>query len=125
MNRALISCSCGSSPTYARTQFKIKFPDEPEPPMYIAKKGYSLLEKLPPNSEHHVPNYMAVPVYRGNKAKDYVASYELADIAEYIKRRSAFVIILGEDGEDIDWVDINNAKLTQELKAKAILERFL
>lgn len=51
INRALISCSCGSSPTYARTQFKIKFPDEPEPPMYIAKKGYSLLEKLPPNSE--------------------------------------------------------------------------
>ena len=51
INRALIGCSCGSSPTYARTQFKIKFPDEPEPPMYIAKKGYSLLEKLPPNSE--------------------------------------------------------------------------
>lgn len=74
---------------------------------------------------HHVPNYMAVPVYRGNKAKDYVASYELADIAEYIKRRSAFVIILGEDGDTVDWVDINNAKLTQELKAKAILERFL
>ena len=74
---------------------------------------------------YHVPDYMSVPVLRGNKAKDFVASYELTDIAEYIKRRSAFVIILGEDGNSVDWVDINNAKLTQELKAKAILERFL
>ena len=73
---------------------------------------------------HHIQDYLSTPVYRGNKAKAYIESYELNDIAEYVKKRSAFVIILGEDGEDVDWVDINNAKLTQELKAKAILERF-
>lgn len=49
--KVLLSCACGSSPTYAKTQFKIKFPNEPEPPMYIAKKGYKLLETLPPKSE--------------------------------------------------------------------------
>lgn len=51
INRALVSCACGASPNYAKTQFKIKHPDDPVPEMYIAKKGYNLLETLPPNSE--------------------------------------------------------------------------
>lgn len=75
---------------------------------------------------YHVSDYLSVPVYRGGKAKGYAESYELADVSAYIKRHSSFVIILGEDEEtgEVDWVDINNAKLSQELKAKAILEHF-
>lgn len=51
-NRAIVCCSCGNVPTYARTQFALKHPNEPEPPIYIGtNRGSSLLEAFPSPSE--------------------------------------------------------------------------
>lgn len=52
LNRAIVCCACGGTPTYSRIQFKIKHPDDPEPPIYIgSNRGSSLLETFPSPSE--------------------------------------------------------------------------
>lgn len=51
MRNAIVTCSCGSLPTYAQTQYKIQHPNSLIPPLYISKKAYSLLETFPPTSE--------------------------------------------------------------------------
>lgn len=49
--RALVTCGCGSVPTYSQTRFKIQHPNDPIPKLYIGKHGYTLLETLPQDSE--------------------------------------------------------------------------
>lgn len=49
--KAILSCSCGNIGTYSQTQYKIQHPKEPIPTLYISRKGYTFLEKLPPKTD--------------------------------------------------------------------------
>lgn len=69
--------------------------------------------------------YLSVPVYRGDKAITFAENQGFLDVAEFMKRRSSFVVVFGYDDDKSDWADINNAKMPEELKARAILEHFL
>lgn len=74
-----------------------------------------------------VPNYMEVPLYRGDKAKQWVyQTTGLPDLAAYLENVSAFAIIVGVDLEAqlYDWVDINHQSLAHKTKASKLIEAF-
>ena len=73
---------------------------------------------------NHVPNYLSVPFYRGDKAKEW-ARANLPSASSYLDAHSSYVLVVGWDGHSSpDWADINNATPERELKAEMILERF-
>ena len=74
--------------------------------------------------ENHIPNYMGVPLLQGEKAKQWAKEHGALDILNYLEHRSSFVIVLGEEGEERGWSDINNADPEKVLRAEMILERF-
>lgn len=77
-----------------------------------------------------VPNYMSAPIIRGkDKCIEEAERLGSSELASHIQACSAFIIVIGYDqppseSTQIDWVDINNAKLPQTLEAKAIVERY-
>ena len=76
---------------------------------------------------HQFPDYMKVPVYRGNEARRVADNLRDESLSLYLSVRSTFVIIALLTGDPqaptVEWVDINNAKLPQQLEAKALLEK--
>lgn len=73
---------------------------------------------------NHIPNYLAVPLYQGDKAKAW-AKDNLPEAFAYIENRASFVLIVGWSAADnAEWADINNANPERQMKAELILERF-
>lgn len=75
-----------------------------------------------------VPNYLDVPLFKGNKAKEWAyQNAALPDLAQYLKRASAFAIIVGIDpvSQSYDWVDINHHSLSHKAKATELIKTFL
>lgn len=73
-------------------------------------------------------DYMSVPVYRGQEAKTVVASLDDSVLSAYLSNRGTFVIVASyspNSSTPLKWVDINNAKLPQQLEAKSIVEEAL
>ncbi len=58
--KAIICCACGAVPGYCKRSFKILFPNEPVPPLYIKSKAKELLEALPKTSEAYAQIDMVV-----------------------------------------------------------------
>ena len=48
--KAILSCACGAVPDYCKRSFKIMFPDERPPVVYIKTKARPLLEDIPKES---------------------------------------------------------------------------
>jgi len=49
--KAIFCCACGSVPDYCKKSFKILFPGEQLPQMYIKSKAKDLLDTIPIDSE--------------------------------------------------------------------------
>lgn len=74
---------------------------------------------------NHVPNYLSVPLYQGDKAKKWAKDNNLSDVLAYIDNRASYVLVVGwTDPSDVEWADINNAGPERTLKAEMILEQF-
>lgn len=74
---------------------------------------------------NHVPNYLSVPLYQGDKARKWAEENNLPEILNYIDNHSSYVLIVGwGDSSAPEWVDINNATPEREMKAEMILEQF-
>lgn len=72
-----------------------------------------------------VPNYMKVPLFKGEEAKAWVEKNNLPKIRSYIENHSSYVIVVGwTSKKDLDWVDINNADSERQIRAEMLLERF-
>lgn len=54
MARVIITCACGSVPTYCRNAYKVLHPDTPVPQLYVKGKARPLLESLPTQSEAYI-----------------------------------------------------------------------
>lgn len=78
---------------------------------------------------HGVPNYLEVPILKGDKAKEWARAHSrnYPDLNHYLSVQSAFAIIVGGDSARslYDWVDINNAKISHVAKADILLKTFL
>lgn len=48
--KAILACACGSVPDYCKRSYRILFPDERVPVVYIKKKALPLLEDIPKES---------------------------------------------------------------------------
>lgn len=73
-------------------------------------------------------DYMSIPAYRGQEAKAVAASLNDSLLSTYLSAQGAFVIVASYSPGSptpLKWVDINNAKLPQQLEAKAIVEEAL
>lgn len=74
---------------------------------------------------NHVPNYMKVPLFKGEEAKAWADKNDLPKILSYIENHSSFVLVVGwTSKKDLQWVDINNADSERQIHAEMILERF-
>lgn len=75
-------------------------------------------------SQHH-PNPFSVKIYVNEEAKGWVNKNGLTDIANFLKTRSSYAIIVGW-GEDkrVHWADIQNSYPGEKIKAEAIVEKF-
>lgn len=51
--KAIVTCACAGAPKYCDSAFKVLFPGEPLPNMYIKSKAKELLEIVPEGSEIH------------------------------------------------------------------------
>lgn len=49
--KAIVCCACGSVPDYCKKSFKILFPGEELPPLYIKSKAKDILAELPETSD--------------------------------------------------------------------------
>lgn len=58
--KAIITCACAGAPKYCESAFKVLFPDEPLPKMYIKNKANDLLATLPLQSEVYTQVYLAL-----------------------------------------------------------------
>lgn len=77
---------------------------------------------------HTQADYMSIPVYRGHEAKVVATSLNDPLLSDYLSSRGTFVIVASYSPNSpisLKWVDINNAKLPQQLEAKAIVEEAL
>lgn len=76
--------------------------------------------------KNHIPNYMTVPMKRGEEAKAWAKDNNLTDVSSYLDKRSSYVLVVGwSKPSDLEWTDINNADPERTLKAEMLLERFV
>lgn len=74
---------------------------------------------------NHVANYLSVPVFKGDKAKQWAKDNNLSDLKTYIDKHSSYAVIVGwTNTKDVAWEDINNVTPERELRAEMLLERF-
>ena len=75
-----------------------------------------------------VPDYMNIPLLKGDKAKQWAKEHALLpDLSAYLEKVSAFAIIVGRDFDEglYDWVDINHQSLAHKAKAAELIKTFL
>lgn len=80
--KAIISCACGSVPDYCKKSFKILFPKEEVPPLYIKSKATALLDALPKGSEAYKQIELAAIKKRGRYG-NYIEYDEDGRILDY------------------------------------------
>lgn len=71
-----------------------------------------------------VPDYMSIPIHRGEKAKERASAINDPSLIKHLDSHHSFVILVGISDSSLDWVDINNARLADEIKAKALIEAY-
>lgn len=76
------------------------------------------------SSMHH-PNPFDVKIYKAEEARGWVNKNNITDIANYLKTRSSYALIVGW-GKDkkVHWADIQNSYPAEKIKAEAIVEKF-
>lgn len=87
--KVIVACSCGNMGNYSQTQFKIQHPKEELPKLYVGKKGYDFLEKLPKDSEAY---QFVAAVLKKRGRYSYLIEHEngkMVDAYNYLKRERA------------------------------------
>ena len=74
--------------------------------------------------ENHVKDIFSIPLYQGKDARTWADENSARDILNYLEKRSSFVLVVGTNGDEYEWSDINNADPERTLRAEMILERF-
>ena len=49
--KAIVTCACAGAPKYCQSSYKVLFPNEELPTMYIKEKAKAILESVPSTSE--------------------------------------------------------------------------
>ena len=79
--RAIICCACGAVPGYCKRSFKILFPNEPVPPLYIKSKAKDLLATIPEQSEAYVQ--ISAVLNRHGRYGNYIAYDDDGTVIDY------------------------------------------
>lgn len=79
--KAIACCACASVPKYCQSSWKVLFPKEPLPTMYIKEKAKAILESVPEDSKMY------------------------QELAKILKKRGryGFYFEYTEDGEILDY----------------------
>ena len=79
--KAIVTCACAGAPKYCQSSYKVLFPGEELPTMYIKEKAKAILESVPSTSK----------------------LYE--ELAKILKKRGryGFYFEYTEDGEILDY----------------------
>lgn len=80
--KAIICCACGSVPDYCKKSFKVLFPKENLPPIYIKSKAKDLLATIPNPSEAYKQIELTALKRRGRYG-NYIEYDEKGDILDY------------------------------------------
>ena len=49
--KAIVTCACAGAPRYCQSSYKVLFPNEELPTMYIKEKAKAILESVPEDSK--------------------------------------------------------------------------